>query len=72
MFVIFIEACRKYGFSFSLTTHGQASIMLMPNNKFEHIYVNQNCYSYNFNKLFLKAIKEMKSYRKREAQNGLS
>ena len=46
--------------------------MLMPNNGFGHIYVNQDRYSYSFNKLFLKAIKEMKLYRKREIQNGLS
>ena len=66
MFAIFVWACKKYGFSFSLTTHGQISIMLTPTDTFESIYVNQSNYSYNFNKLFLKAIKEMKLYRKRE------
>ena len=66
MFAIFVWACKKYGFSFSLTTHGQISIMLTPTDAFESIYVNQSNYSYNFNKLFLKAIKEMKLYRKRE------
>lgn len=72
MFTIFAWACRKYGFSFSMTTHGQINIMLRPNDAFENIYVNQSSYNYNLSKLFLKAIKEMKLYRKRESQNGLS
>ena len=46
--------------------------MLTPNDAFRSVYINQNYYSYNFNQLFLKAIKEMKSYRKRETKNGLS
>ena len=63
MFSIFVNACKKYRFSFSLSTHGQIAIMLKPNNAFGNIYINQG-YHDNFNKIFLKAIKEMKRYRK--------
>jgi hypothetical protein len=64
MFLIFIWACRKYKFSFTLSTHGQTAMMLNPNNAFEHIYINQSYYDNGFNTLFSKAIKEMKRYRK--------
>lgn len=63
IFSIFARACKKYGFSFSLSTHGQISIMLMPNNAFENIYINQDYFNRNFNKIFLRAIKEMRQYR---------
>lgn len=65
MFSIFIKACNKYNFSFCLTTHGRISIMLIPNDAFVKLYINQEYYSCNFNKLFFKAIKEMKLYRKK-------
>ena len=62
-FWLFVNACNKYSFTFSISTHGQISIMLRPNNTFENLYINQDCYNRGFSKLFLKAIKEMKRYR---------
>lgn len=68
-FWLFINACNKYGFTFSLSTHGQTAIMLRPNNTFENLYINQDCYNRGFGKLFSKAIKEMKRYRGSEIAN---
>lgn len=64
MFYIFIRACKKYKFSFSLNLHSRLIIILHPNNTFESINIKQERCDHNFNKLFLKAIKEMKRYRR--------
>lgn len=64
MFFIFILACRKYGFSFAVNTCGKLTMTLFPNNSFGNISIEQ-CYSRNFTKLFLKTIKEMKTYREK-------
>ena len=37
---------------------------LKPKNTFESITIERDYFDYNFNKLFLKAIKEMKKYRR--------
>lgn len=62
MFSIFIKACKKYEFTFALSTYNNLTMILRPNNTFENIDINICCH--NYNKLFLKAIKAMKEYRK--------
>ena len=64
MFYIFIKACDKYNFDFSFGTCGKPSMSLKPKNTFESITIERDYFDYNFNKLFLKAIKEMKKYRR--------
>lgn len=63
MFYIFIRACRKYKFTYAISTYGGLTIVLRPNNTFKNIEIEQKFYR-NYNKLFLQAIKEMKKYRK--------
>lgn len=65
MFYIYIRACKKYGFDFMIGTFGGLNITLYPKNTFENINISQSYYSYNYNKLFLDSIKEMKAYRKK-------
>lgn len=64
-FLLFIKACRKYQFTYSLYSYCYLRLDLMPINTFEHIKVKEDCYCYNknYNKLFRKAIKIMKEYR---------
>ena len=64
MFFIFIRACRKYGFTYSITAINGFRLDLHPHNTFEKIEVKQEYYRRNYFKLFLTAIKEMKRYRK--------
>lgn len=61
-FFMFVRACKKYRFTFALSTYGGISLILRPNNTFENIKFNEECF--NLNQMFLKAIKEMKKYRK--------
>lgn len=56
----FIRACKKYNFNFAINTFGGLTLTLRPNNTFESIKINENSYR----KLFLKAIKAIKKYRK--------
>jgi hypothetical protein len=42
-----------------LSTYGEKTIILRPNNTFENFYIHKS----NFNKLFIAAIKKMKMYR---------
>ena len=62
MFLIFIKACKKYKFTFVLSTYSSLTMILRPNNTFENIDIDFSCH--NYNKLFLKAIKTLKEYRK--------
>lgn len=64
MFYIFIRACRKYKFTYVMSTYMGLTIILRPNNTFDNIELKQNFYCRDYNKLFLQAIKEMKRYRK--------
>ena len=65
MFFIFIRACKKYEFSYELSTHNELVLKLRPNNAFESIEIKQKYYKKSYFELFLDAIKEMKTYRKR-------
>lgn len=65
MFFIFINACKKYGFQFSISTCSELTLVLRPNNTFEKIEIKQEYHNQSYFKLFSDAIKEMKMYRKR-------
>ena len=60
-FWLFRKACRKYGFSVTLSTRSGACIILKPCNRFDNIELTN--YYYNYNNLFKKAIKSMKEYK---------
>lgn len=62
MFFRFVRACKKYNFTFVLSTYGGISLILRPNNTFENIELKEYCY--NLNKILLEGIKVMKKYRK--------
>ena len=64
MFFIFIRACRKYRFTYVLSSHHEFSLMLRPNNTFENIEIKQEYYECNYFWLFFNAIRKMKAYRK--------
>lgn len=57
----FQRACYKYQFSFVLSTYCGLTLMLRPHNTFENINLSEPTYQYS--KLFNKAIKTMKEYR---------
>lgn len=62
-FARFIRACRKYRFTFVLTTYGGFKVVLRPNETFENIEVVDN--NADYRKLFKSAIKAMKEYREK-------
>lgn len=62
MFNIFIKACKKYGFTYVLTSYNGLSLELRPNNTFKRIEIKQE-YNRNYSKLFMAGIKKMKLYR---------
>lgn len=64
MFFIFVKACKKYKFSYTLNTSSGFTLTLHPNNTFVVIEIKQNYFECSYFKLFLKAIKKMKLYRK--------
>lgn len=64
MFYIFVRACRKYGFTYSLGSYHGLLLILRPNNTFENIEIRQEYYRCNYFKLFFKAIIKMRAYRK--------
>jgi hypothetical protein len=65
MFYIFVRACEKYRFTFSLSAYNELILTLRPANTFESMVIKQGYYESNYFILFLRAIKEMKRYRKR-------
>ncbi len=64
MFFIFIRACRKYGFTYALSSYHEFSLILRPNGTFENIEIKQEYYESNYFKLLFEAIRKMKAYRK--------
>lgn len=67
MFYIFTKVCEKHGFTFSLSTYNGYTLILRPHGSFcnfDNIEIKQNCFECSYFKLFMKAIKEMKAYRK--------
>lgn len=61
-FFLFLNACKKYGFRYELSDYCELTLLLMPINSFENIELKFNYYCYN--KIFKKAIKTMKEFRK--------
>ena len=64
MFVIFLAACRKYKFTYSINANHGLTLHLYPDNMFGFFEVKQEYYARNYFMLFLEAIKKMKDYRK--------
>ena len=64
MFFIFIKACKKYGFTYAINANNGLILALYPNDAFGFIEVKQEYYEQNYLKLFFKAIKKMRTYRK--------
>lgn len=64
MFYIFILACKRYKFSYTLNTVNGLTLKLHPNDTFGFIEIKKEYYERNYFKLFLQAIKKMKSYKK--------
>lgn len=65
MFFIFNRACKKYKFTYILNTNNGFALTLYPNNGFgKAIEVKQEYYERSYYRLFLRAIKAMKTYRK--------
>jgi hypothetical protein len=64
MFYIFLRACKKYRFTYALNAVSGLTLILHPNNTFGFIEIKQEYYERNYFKLFIKAIKKMREYRK--------
>ena len=64
MFYIFLRACKKYRFAYSLHAVNDFIITLHPKDALGFVEVKQEYYDRSYFKLFLKAIKKMKTYRK--------
>lgn len=62
LFFRFARACVKYKFTFALSTYNGLTLILRPHNTFDNINIKE--IDFNFYRLFSKAIKEMKKYRK--------
>lgn len=62
IFNMFVRACKKYKFTFSLSTYGGLTLILRPNNTFENIKIERKYLE--LNSVFLIAIQTMKEYRK--------
>lgn len=56
----FIRACRKYKFSYVLTTCGKLELTLRPNDTFANIIVRGDR---SYSKMFAEAIEKMKEFR---------
>lgn len=64
MFFRFIRVCKKYRFTYALSTVSELTLILRPSGSFDNIEISQGYYNWNYRKLFSDAIKEMKAYRK--------
>lgn len=57
----FVKACRKYKFSYALSTYCYPTLVLRPDNTFENIELK---YSYtDYRLMFKEAVQKMKEYR---------
>ena len=63
IFFRFVLACRRYRFTYALSTYGGITLILRPNNTFENIKIEGD---YSYHRLFGKAIVEMKKYRSKK------
>lgn len=67
MFYIFLRACKKYKFDYTLHALNDFIVSLHPIDNLGFVEVKQEYYDKSYFKLFVKAIKKMKEYRK---ENG--
>ena len=67
MFLAFVMACKKYRFTYTLTTYcgdNDMILILRPFNTFDNIWIEEKlCGLGVYYKVFSNAIKEMKKYR---------
>ena len=67
MFFIFLRACKRYKFVYTLHAINEFSITMHPKEALGFVEVKLEYYDRSYFKLFVKAIKKMKEYRK---ENG--
>ena len=67
MFRIFVLACKRYKFTYTLYANNGLTLTLHPNNTFYSFSVKQEYYNRNYFKLFYEAIKKMRLYRRENA-----
>lgn len=58
----FVRVCEKYKFTFSLTSYFGLKLVIRPYHTYKNIEITEK--HSNYRKLFKRAIKEMKEYRK--------
>jgi len=61
-FLRFVRMCKKYDFTYMLSTYLKLKLTIRPYHTYKNIEIVDECY--NYRKLFKKAVKEMKDYRK--------
>lgn len=71
MFYIFLRACKKYKFDYTLHALNDFVVTLHPKDNLGFVEVRQKYYDKNYFKLFLRAIKKMKAYRRGQVYNWL-
>lgn len=59
----FVKACRKYQFTFAMSTYGGLTLVLRPMNTFENITLSEDYL--NYSKILKRGIKKMKHYREK-------
>lgn len=64
MFYIFLRACKKHKFDYTLHALNDFIVSLHPKDNLGFIEVKQEYYERNYFKLFVRAIKKMRIYRK--------
>ena len=64
MFYIFLKARKKYRFSYALHAVNEFIITLHPKDALGFVEAKQEYYDRSYFKLFLRAIKKMRAYRK--------
>mgnify|MGYP003301090842 CR=1 FL=1 len=68
MFLIFVKACKKYRFTYAISSYSannELTLILRPINTFENIKIEEKlCGLESYCRVFIRAIKKMKKYRK--------
>ena len=66
MFFIFLKACKRYAFTYALSSYGGLTLILRPINTFNNVVIEEKFTEFdNYLTLFFNAIKEMKRYREK-------
>lgn len=61
IFYRFVRACKKYKFTFVLSTYGKVTLILRPVNTFKNIELEEDYY--DLRSILLRGIKTMREYR---------